>query len=71
VTDSEDTYQAAAEIADRLLAKGLPILGFMAVDAGCKAAFAIALPDGSRTAFRVPRDNLNAGAVEEIILAYL
>lgn len=61
----------AERIADQLRAEGLPILGSTIQDAGYKAAFAISLPDGRRTAFRVPVENLSLESVRQMVEAYL
>lgn len=71
VTQDEDTYVQAAGIADRLLAQGLPLLGFASVDLGAKALFTIQDGDGRCWAFRVPRENLKLESVEEMVRAYL
>lgn len=71
MTLSEMTYCAAADVADKLLAEHLPIVGFDVFDMGEKAAFALQLPDGKRTAFRVPRELLDVDRVREMILAHL
>jgi hypothetical protein len=71
MTDSEAAYQKAAEIADRLLAKGLPIVGFEAQDLGHKVGWQIQLPDGRRWAFRMPMADLSDETVEKLIQAYL
>lgn len=67
----KDAQALAEQIAATLKAEGAPILGAAIQDAGYKAAFAIQLPNGQRTAFRVPIDNLRIESVREMVWAYL
>lgn len=71
MNERQATYQKAAEISDRLLAEGYPLLGFEAFDMGGYAGFLFRKPDGGRWAFRVPRDNLELERVRAMLDAYL
>jgi hypothetical protein len=63
-------YEVAAKVADQLLAKGLPLIGFMDVDMGASVAFAFQL-DGERAkyAVRCPVSEATVDHVEKLYLA--
>jgi hypothetical protein len=61
-------YDAAARVADQLLAKGLPLIKFDAFDLGRQAAFVFAMPTPGefieRYVCKLPMAGITAEAVE-------
>lgn len=56
LTEREKAYQKAAEVADKLLAEGLPVMTFDGVDAGAACVVVLMQEDGQRVGFRFPAD---------------
>jgi hypothetical protein len=56
VNAPQRAYETAAGMADKLLAHGLPVLGFDEYDFGSKIALRLQLNDGSRRALTFPVD---------------
>jgi hypothetical protein len=67
--ERERAYMRAADIANTLLGRGLPLVGFQEFDAGHALGFCFLLPNGERWAKRFDAKAIGAGGVEAAYLA--
>lgn len=62
-----ESYQKAAEIADQLLARGIPVIGFSDLDMGAKIGIAFQLSgERAKYAAKLPMDEATVDRFEEL-----